>query len=94
MDRASDLLDSAAIALPGVEVRIVERCTSTNDVLLKNHGVFTIGRTPRHAVKAAVMCEDVARSVHVARQLGTPVPIEPADVDVLYRRYQDEYGQG
>ena len=38
MDRASDLLDSAAIALPGVEVRIVERCTSTNDVLLKQPG--------------------------------------------------------
>src|SRR5688572_20615977 len=38
MDRASDLLDSAAISLPGVEVRIVERCTSTNDVLLKQPG--------------------------------------------------------
>ena len=40
------------------------------------------------------MCEDVARSVHIARQLGSPVPIEPADVDALYHRYQDEYGQG
>ena len=63
-------------------------------VLLKNHGVFTIGKSARDAVKAAVMCEDVARSVHIARQLGSPVPIEPADVDALYRRYQDEYGQG
>jgi L-ribulose-5-phosphate 4-epimerase len=62
-------------------------------VLLKNHGVFAIGTTARDAVKAAVMCEDVARSVHIARQLGTPVPIDPADVDALYRRYQEEYGQ-
>jgi L-ribulose-5-phosphate 4-epimerase len=62
-------------------------------VLLENHGVFTIGATPRAAVKAAVMCEDVARSVHIARQLGDPVPIDPADVDALYRRYQEEYGQ-
>jgi L-ribulose-5-phosphate 4-epimerase len=62
-------------------------------VLLKNHGVFAIGKTAREAVKAAVMCEDVARSVHVARQLGTPAPIDPADVDALYRRYQEEYGQ-
>jgi L-ribulose-5-phosphate 4-epimerase len=62
-------------------------------VLLENHGVFTIGATPRDAVKAAVMCEDVARSVHIARQLGDPVPIDPADVDALYRRYQEEYGQ-
>jgi L-ribulose-5-phosphate 4-epimerase len=62
-------------------------------VLLKNHGVFTIGKSARDAVKAAVMCEDVARSVHIARQLGAPEQIAPADVDTLYRRYQEEYGQ-
>ena len=62
-------------------------------VLLKNHGVFTIGKSARDAVKAAVMCEDVARSVHVARQLGTPFPIAPDDIDALYERYQNDYGQ-
>jgi L-ribulose-5-phosphate 4-epimerase len=62
-------------------------------VLLKNHGVFTIGRTAKEAVKAAVMCEDVARSVHLALQLGRPDPIAPADVDALYDRYQNAYGQ-
>jgi len=62
-------------------------------VLMRNHGVFTIGATPRAAVKAAVMCEDVARTVHIARQLGTPVPIDPRDVDRLYERYQNVYGQ-
>jgi L-ribulose-5-phosphate 4-epimerase len=62
-------------------------------VLLQNHGVFTIGATAREAVKAAVMCEDVARTVHIARQLGTPIPIDPTDVDALHRRYQHEYGQ-
>jgi L-ribulose-5-phosphate 4-epimerase len=65
----------------------------SNAVLLKNHGVFAIAKTPREAVKAAVMCEDVARSVHIARQLGTPQPIAAADVDALYDRYQNEYGQ-
>ncbi len=65
----------------------------SNAVLLKNHGVFTIGTTAKDAVKAAVMCEDVARSVHVARQLGSPVPIAAADIDALYDRYQNEYGQ-
>src|SRR6185369_2100718 len=39
-------------------------------VLMANHGVFTIGTTAKAAVKAAVMCEDVARSVHLSRQLG------------------------
>ena len=44
---------------------------------MQNHGVFTIGRNARDAVKAAVMCEDVARTVHLARQLGQPIPIPP-----------------
>ncbi|GAA0565904.1 L-ribulose-5-phosphate 4-epimerase [Paractinoplanes ferrugineus] len=62
-------------------------------VLMRNHGVFTIGRSARDAVKAAVMCEDVARTVHIACQLGRPVPIAQADIDSLYARYQNVYGQ-
>ncbi|WP_405150100.1 L-ribulose-5-phosphate 4-epimerase [Sphaerisporangium sp. NBC_01403] len=62
-------------------------------VLMRNHGVFTIGDSPEAAVKAAVMCEDVARTVHVARQLGEPLPIAPADIDRLHDRYQNVYGQ-
>jgi L-ribulose-5-phosphate 4-epimerase len=62
-------------------------------VLMRNHGVFTIGKDARAAVKAAVMCEDVARSVHISRQLGEPLPIAPADIDRLYDRYQNVYGQ-
>ena len=62
-------------------------------VLMRNHGPFTIGKDPKAAVKAAVMCEDVARSVHVSRQLGAPVPIGQDDVDYLYDRYQNVYGQ-
>ncbi|MGC5031406.1 L-ribulose-5-phosphate 4-epimerase [Micromonospora sp. DT229] len=62
-------------------------------VLMRNHGVFTIGRTARAAVKAAVMCEDVARTAHLARALGQPVPMAQADVDALYDRYQNVYGQ-
>jgi L-ribulose-5-phosphate 4-epimerase len=62
-------------------------------VLMANHGVFTIGPSARAAVKAAVMCEDVARTVHLARQLGEPVPLNQADIDSLYDRYQNVYGQ-
>jgi L-ribulose-5-phosphate 4-epimerase len=62
-------------------------------VLMQNHGVFTVGPDARAAVKAAVMCEDVARTVHIARQLGEPLPIDAADVDRLYERYQNVYGQ-
>lgn len=62
-------------------------------VLMQNHGVFTIGGSARAAVKAAVMCEDVARTVHISRQLGTPLPIEQRDIDSLHARYQNVYGQ-
>ena len=62
-------------------------------VLMRNHGVFTIGKDARSAVKAAVMCEDVARTVHIARQLGEPEVIDPRHVDSLFDRYQNVYGQ-
>jgi L-ribulose-5-phosphate 4-epimerase len=62
-------------------------------VLMQSHGVFTIGPDAKAAVKAAVMCEDVARTVHLARVLGEPLKIEPADIDRLYSRYQNVYGQ-
>jgi L-ribulose-5-phosphate 4-epimerase len=62
-------------------------------VLMQNHGVFTVGATARAAVKAAVMCEDVARTVHIARQLGSPLPIDEGHIDGLYDRYQTVYGQ-
>jgi L-ribulose-5-phosphate 4-epimerase len=62
-------------------------------VLMQNHGVFSIGPTARAAVKAAVMCEDVARTVHIARQLGEPVPVAQHHVDALFDRYQNVYGQ-
>jgi L-ribulose-5-phosphate 4-epimerase len=62
-------------------------------VLMRNHGVFTVGPSGKAAVKAAVMTEDVARTVHFSRQLGQPLPIDQADVDRLYARYQNVYGQ-
>ena len=62
-------------------------------VLLASHGVFTIGRTPRAAVKAAVMCEDVAATVYLASTLGDVSQLPGDKVDALYQRYQAEYGQ-
>lgn len=63
-------------------------------VLMANHGPFTIGRDAKDAVKAAVMVEDVARTVHIARQLGEPIRLDQADIDSLFDRYQNVYGQG
>jgi L-ribulose-5-phosphate 4-epimerase len=62
-------------------------------VLMRSHGVFALGETARDAVKCAVMCEDAARTVHLARALGPVEPLDADDVDALYDRYQNVYGQ-
>jgi L-ribulose-5-phosphate 4-epimerase len=62
-------------------------------VLMQNHGPFTIGASPRDAVKAAIMCEDAARAVQLAMQAGPVIPIPQEQIDRLYARYQNVYGQ-
>ena len=62
-------------------------------VLMAQHGPFTIGRDAKAAVKTAVMLEDVARTVHLARQYGEPQRLAQSDIDSLYARYQNVYGQ-
>jgi L-ribulose-5-phosphate 4-epimerase len=61
--------------------------------LMQNHGVFTIGETVEAAVKAAVMCEDSAATAWAALQLGEPIPISQENLDRLFDRYQNVYGQ-
>ena len=62
-------------------------------VLMQNHGPFTIGVDAKDAVKAAVMVEDVARTVHYAREAGPLIPIPQEAIDSLFHRYQNVYGQ-
>jgi L-ribulose-5-phosphate 4-epimerase len=72
---------------------VIDSIGSSTAVLLKNHGVFTIGPDAEAAVKAAVMVEDAARTVWLALQIGEPEEISPEDVAKLHRRYSREYGQ-
>jgi len=86
----------AGFALIGDEEigqQVVEHIGSSPAVLLKQHGVFTVGATAEAAVKAAVMVEDVARTVWLALQLGQPEEIPPEDVAKLHYRYTHVYGQ-
>ena len=86
----------AGFALIGGEAigeQVIQHIGASPAVLLKNHGVFTVGKSARAAVKAAVMTEDVARTVWYALQLGTPDEIAPADVASLHQRYTQVYGQ-
>lgn len=73
---------------------IIESIGKSPSVLLKNHGVFSIGKDAKSAVKAAVMTEDNARTVWLAMQIGTLDNIPQAAVDKLHGRYINEYGQG
>jgi len=77
---------------------VVHSIGTSPAILMQNHGVFTIGKSPKAAVKAAVMIEDAARTMYYAYQLGKqmdtePIPIAPEMVARLHRRYKEEYGQ-
>jgi L-ribulose-5-phosphate 4-epimerase len=86
----------AGFALIGSEAigeQVVEHIGSSKAVLLKQHGVFTIGETAKSAVKAAVMVEDVAKSVWLAMQIGQVEELSPEDIAKLHHRYTNIYGQ-
>lgn len=72
---------------------VVEYIGDSVALLLQNHGVFTIGADLPAAFKAAVMVEDVAKTVHLAKLRGTPIPIPEEEVRRAYKRYQEKYGQ-
>jgi L-ribulose-5-phosphate 4-epimerase len=72
---------------------VVESIGKSSAVLLKNHGVFTIGKNAKSAVKAAVMTEDNAKTVWLSMQIGTPDEIPPEAVEKLHHRYMNVYGQ-
>ena len=85
--------DYAKIGGDEIGKEVLRSIGSSPAILMKNHGVFTIGRTPEEAVKAAVMVEDVARTVFYALQLGQPDEISPEEVARAHRRYLEDYGQ-
>ncbi len=72
---------------------VVQHIGTSPAILLQNHGVFTVGPNPKAALKAAVMVEDVAKTVHLAMLRGRPVPIPKDEVLRGYKRYQEKYGQ-
>ncbi len=72
---------------------LVRSIGTSRAILIKNHGVFTIGPTVEAAVKAAVMVEDVARTVYYALQLGQPDEIPADEVARAHQVYMNDYGQ-
>lgn len=96
-DEFGEAIPCAGLGLIGGEEigkLVVETIGTSPGCLLQNHGVFTIGKDGIAAVKAAVMIEDIAKTVWLAMQLGTPIPIPEDMVQRLHRRYTQDYGQG
>jgi len=72
---------------------VIRSIGSSPAILMQNHGVFTVGKNVRSAVKTAVMVEDAARTVFYAMQIGELIPIPDKMVIRLHKRYMEEYGQ-
>lgn len=72
---------------------ILEHRNQAPAILLGNHGVFAWGDSARAALKAAVMTEDVAKTVYLAMQIGSPAEIPPEEARKWYDRYHHRYGQ-
>ena len=72
---------------------IVNYAGSSLAVLIQNHGVFTVGKSVNEALKAAVMCEDIAKTVYIAKTLGEPLSIPEEEIKRAHKRYVDKYGQ-
>ncbi len=83
----------APIGDEAIGKEVVKSIGSSPAILMQNHGVFTIGKTAKAAVKAAVMVEDVARTIFFALQLGELKPIPPDMIARLHKRYTEQYGQ-
>ncbi len=85
--------DYARIGEEEIGREIVDKIGKSKAILMKNHGVFTIGPTATAAFKSAVVLEDVAKTVHLALLLGQPDEIPPEEVERAHRRYVEKYGQ-
>lgn len=95
-DEFGGAIPVAGFALIGSEAigkQVLDHIGRSPAVLLKQHGVFTVGKDATTAVKAAVMTEDIAKSVWLAMQIGEVQELAPDDIATLNDRYTNVYGQ-
>jgi L-ribulose-5-phosphate 4-epimerase len=84
----------AAIGEEAIGTAIVEHIGGSKAILMRSHGVFTIGGSPEAALKSAVMVEDAARTCYLAMQIGELSEIPADEVARAHKRYREGYGQG
>jgi len=76
-----------------IGAEIVRAIGDSKAILMKQHGVFTIGISPEKALKTAVMVEDSAKTVWLALQIGQPQPLSQEEIAANHERYSNRYGQ-
>ncbi len=71
---------------------IVEYIANSTAILMRQHGVFTLGASVQKALKAAVMVEDIAKTVWLAMQIGEVETLPATELEANFDRYQHRYG--
>lgn len=89
-----DIPLGAYASIGGNEIgdEIVRSIGNSPAILMKQHGVFTVGPSIKKALQAAVMVEDVARTVSVAESLGDTARLPEDEIAANYDRYSNRYG--
>ncbi|MEW6932240.1 L-ribulose-5-phosphate 4-epimerase [Trueperella pyogenes] len=82
----------ARIGSDDIGAEVIRSIGNSPAILMRQHGVFTIGPSIYKALQAAVMVEDVARTVAIATTLGQIEDLPAAEISANYERYQNRYG--
>ncbi len=92
--REIPISDIAAVGETAIGKEIVDKIGNNSALLLKNHGVFTVGKSSTDSLKAAVILEETAQSVYYALSLANHIePLSKKYVQEVYDFYQNNYGQ-
>jgi L-ribulose-5-phosphate 4-epimerase len=76
-----------------IGAEVVRSIGDSSAILMKSHGVFTIGSSPQSALKSAILVEGVAKTYWLALQVGRPTILSEEDVLEHRNWYKTSYGQ-
>ena len=73
--------------------QVIKFAGKTHAVVPKKHGIFIIRGTPRKALDLAILAENSAQIAWLAKALGAKETIPEEEIQKLYDRQQNVYGQ-
>lgn len=73
---------------------IIEAAQGGMAVLVKAHGVFTMGRSATEATGVAMYLEEAAKTTHLAMLRGPVEEMPQEEIDRCYKWFRQNYGQG